>query len=422
MSDDQTLRLGVLALLFLLSAFFSGSETALTAIDRHRVRFLAEKQRHGAARLERLLARPDRLLSAILIGNNLVNIAASVFATTLFIVWFGDRGELATILILTPSLLLIAEVCPKTYAARYPEKVSFWVLQPIVFCMWLMTPLVATVTFFSGLITRLLPGEAERPVISEDEIRTMISVGGEAGIVAEEQHRMLHGVFDLAETRVRDVMVPRTEVIGIEASTPFSQVLEVAQQARHSRFPVYEGDLDNILGIIHSKEILNYVHRPEEFSLVKLARAPYFVPESKHIEPLLHSFRRRRIHLAVVVDEYGGFEGIVTLEDVVEEIVGEIQDEYDAEEEILVRELEPGRFLIDGSTSIRMINRRFELMLSEVHATTLAGFVLRTLGRIPKVGESCRDNGIEFLVRKMDAHRIEEIEMVCPVEEEPKAV
>jgi putative hemolysin len=420
MSDDQSLRLGALALLFVLSGFFSGSETALTAIDRLRVRFLVEKQRPGAARLEKLLARPDRLLSAILIGNNLVNIAASVFATTLFIVWFGDRGELATILILTPTLLLIAEVCPKTYAARYPEKVSFWVLQPILLLMWLMTPLVALVTFVSGLITRLLPGEPTRPVISEDEIRTMISVGGEAGIVAEEQHRMLHGVFELAETRVRDVMVPRTEVVGIEISTPFAQVLEVAQQSRHSRFPVYEGDLDNILGIIHSKEILNYVHRPDEFSLVRLARAPYFVPESKHIEPLLHSFRRRHIHLAVVVDEYGGFEGIVTLEDVVEEIVGEIQDEYDADAEILVRELEPGRFLIGGSTSIRMVNRRFDLHLSETHATTLAGFVLRTMGRIPKVDESCREGEVEFLVRKMDAHRIEEIEMVCPVGTAPK--
>ncbi|PNU20054.1 transporter [Geothermobacter hydrogeniphilus] len=413
MPDDQLLRLGALFVLFLLSAFFSGSETALTAIDRLRVRYLVEKKRPGAERLESLLSNPERLLSAILIGNNLVNIAASVFATTLFIAWFDKHGELATILILTPLLLLFAEVCPKTYAARYPEKVCFLVLRPILLVMLLLFPLVTLVSFLSGLLTRVMPGEEERPLISEDEIRTMISVGGEEGVVAKEQHRMLHGVFELSQIRVRDVMIPRTEVVGIELDTPFDKVLEAVQQARHSRFPVFDGELDNIIGIIHSKEILNYVHRPDEFSLRKLARAPYFVPESKQIETLLQSFRRRRIHLAVVVDEYGGVEGIVTLEDVVEEIVGEIQDEYDAEE-VLFREIEPDRFLVDGSASIRTVNRRFGLDLSETHATTLAGFVLRTLGSIPRPGESCRADGVTFVVRKMEERRIEEIEMRLP--------
>ncbi|ORJ62457.1 HlyC/CorC family transporter [Geothermobacter hydrogeniphilus] len=413
MPDDQLLRLGALFVLFLLSAFFSGSETALTAMDRLRVRYLVEKKRPGAERLESLLSNPERLLSAILIGNNLVNIAASVFATTLFIAWFDKHGELATILILTPLLLLFAEVCPKTYAARYPEKVCFLVLRPIQLVMLLLFPLVTLVSFLSGLLTRVMPGEEERPLISEDEIRTMISVGGEEGVVAKEQHRMLHGVFELSQIRVRDVMIPRTEVVGIELDTPFDKVLETVQQARHSRFPVFDGELDNIIGIIHSKEILNYVHRPDEFSLRKLARAPYFVPESKQIETLLQSFRRRHIHLAVVVDEYGGVEGIVTLEDVVEEIVGEIQDEYDAEE-ILFREIEPDRFLVDGSASIRTVNRRFGLDLSETHATTLAGFVLRTLGSIPRPGESCRADGVTFVVRKMVERRIEEIEMQLP--------
>jgi len=413
MPDDQLLRLGALFVLFLLSAFFSGSETALTAIDRLRVRYLVEKKRPGAERLESLLSNPERLLSAILIGNNLVNIAASVFATTLFIAWFDKHGELATILILTPLLLLFAEVCPKTYAARYPEKVCFLVLRPIQLVMLLLFPLVTLVSFLSGLLTRVMPGEEERPLISEDEIRTMISVGGEEGVVAKEQHRMLHGVFELSQIRVRDVMIPRTEVVGIELDTPFDKVLEAVQQARHSRFPVFEGELDNIIGIIHSKEILNYVHRPDEFSLRKLARSPYFVPESKQIETLLQSFRRRHIHLAVVVDEYGGVEGIVTLEDVVEEIVGEIQDEYDAEE-VLFREIEPDRFLVDGSASIRTVNRRFGLDLSETHATTLAGFVLRTLGSIPRPGESCRVDGVTFVVRKMVERRIEEIEMQLP--------
>lgn len=413
MPDDQLLRLAALFVLFLLSAFFSGSETALMSIDRLRIRYLVEKKHPGADRLDDLLSKPDRLISAILIGNNLVNIAASVFATTLFIAWFDNRGELATILILTPLLLLFAEVCPKTYAARYPEKVCFWVVRPILLVLFLLTPLVILVTALSGLLTRMMPGEAERPLISEDEIRTMISVGGEEGVVAAEQHRMLHGVFDLAQIRVRDVMIPRTEVVGIELGTPFDKVLETVQQARHSRFPVFDGGLDSIIGIIHSKEILNYVHRPEEFSLRTLARAPYFVPESKQIEALLQSFRRRHIHLAVVVDEYGGVEGIVTLEDIVEEIVGEIQDEFDAEE-VLFRELGPQCFMVDGSASIRTVNRRFDLNLSETHAITLAGFVLRTMGSIPRAGECCTVDDVTFIVRKMIERRIEEIEMRLP--------
>lgn len=222
---------------------------------------------------------------------------------------------------------------------------------------------------------------------------------------------MLHGVFELAQIRVRDVMIPRTEVVGIEVSTPFDEVLRQVQQARHSRFPVFDGDMDNILGIIHSKEILNYVHRAEDFSMRDLVRAPFFVPESKRIEALLQSFRDQRVHLAVVVDEYGGVEGIVTLEDVVEEIVGEIQDEFDAEES-LFQEVAPNRYLVEGACPLRDLNKHFGLDLTEEHATTLAGFVMRSLGTIPEEGEECHWRASRFVVRKMVDRRIEKIEMI----------
>lgn len=413
MTEEIFLQLLGLGCLFALSAFFSGSETALTAIDRLRVRYLVEKDRRGARRLEVLLAKPERLLSAILVGNNLVNIATSVFATTLLVSLYGERGELLTILILTPLLLIFAEIAPKTYASRSPETVSFLVLRPILFVMWLLTPALWLVSTVSRSLARLFPGEAERPFISEDEIRTMIAVGEQAGVVAVEQHRMLHGVFELAQIRVRDVMIPRTEVVGIEVETPFEEVLKQVQQARHSRFPVYAGDMDNILGIIHSKEILNYVYRAGEFSIRDLVRTPYFVPESKRIETLLQSFRRQRIHMAVVVDEYGGVEGIVTLEDVVEEIVGEIQDEFDVEEDLL-REIDENRFLVDGACPLRDLNKRFGLQLAEEHATTLAGFVMRSLGTIPEEGDECLWREARFIVRKMVERRIETIEMILP--------
>lgn len=413
MSEEQLLHLLGLGVLFVFSAFFSGSETALMSMDKLRVKYLVQKNRRGAQKLDTLLSRQDRLLGAILVGNNLVNIAASVFATTFFVGLYGERGEFLTILILTPLLLILAEVCPKTYAAQYPEKVSFLVLRPIIAVMVLLMPVVWLVTGVSRLLNRLIKGEEERPIISEDEIRSIIKVGEETGVVAKEQRRMLHGIFELSQTRVRDVMIPRTEVVGIDLNTPFEEALNLAQQAHHSRFPVFEESLENVVGIIHSKDILNYVDRPQEFSLRDLARPPYFVPESKPIATLLQSLRKKRVHLAVVVDEYGGVEGIVTLEDIVEEIVGEIQDEYDVEE-VLIKEIAPGRFLVDGSASLRSINRRFDLHLSEEHANTIAGFLLRTMGTIPEVGDSCESDGTQFIVRKVEDRRVEEIEMLLP--------
>lgn len=413
MTNDQWLHIIGLFVLFILSAFFSSSETALMSMDKLRVRYLAEKDRPGARKLAGLLDRPEKLLSAILVGNNVVNIMVSVFATTLFIEFFGKRGELMTILILTPLLLVFAEVCPKTYAAKYPEKLSFVILHPIRFFMWFLRPVTWLIAGVSSLMTRLLTGEGEKASISEDEIRSIIEFGEHAGVVAKEKRLMLHGVFDLAETRVRDVMVPRTEVVGIDANASFEEVVGITASARHSRFPVYEGSLDHVVGVIHSKEILSYLDNPENFSLQDLARPPYFVPEAKPVEALMQAFRRKHLHLAVVVDEYGGVEGICTLEDIVEEIVGEIQDEYD-EEEILVKKLESGRYLIDGSTALRYINKRFNLSLSEEHVNTLAGFLLHSFGSIPVVGAVCEVEGARFTVREVEDRRIEQIEMEIP--------
>ncbi|MDT8441642.1 MAG: CNNM domain-containing protein [Desulfuromonadales bacterium] len=410
MSADQWWQILGLAVLFVFSAFFSGSETALMAIDRLRVRYLAEKGRPGASRLEALLEKPESLLSAILIGNNLVNIMVSVFATALFIELFSGRGELMTILILTPILLIFAEILPKTLAANYPEPVSFAVLHPIRLVMWLLKPVIVVVGGLSRFFARLFRGDEERPLISEDEIRSIIEFGEQSGVVHTEKRRMLHGIFDLGQMRVRDVMVPRTEVVGIEVDTPFSELVSLCATARHSRFPVYAGALDRVVGIIHSKDVLSYLDRPEEFSLRTVARPPYFVPEAKPIESLLQAFRRKRLHLAVVVDEYGGVEGIVTLEDIVEEIVGEIQDEYD-DEEVLIQPIGPNRFLVDGSATLRSINRRFDLALSEEHVNTLAGFMMHSLGSIPEVGDVCEVAGLRCTVREVEDRRIETIEL-----------
>lgn len=414
MVEENLWRLVVLFLLLLLSGFFSGSETALMALDRLRVKFLQQKGHPGAAQLAEMLERPDRLLGGILVGNNLVNIAASVVATGYFVSQYGERGELLTILILTPVLLILAEVCPKTFAAQFPEKTSFFVLRPILLVLWIFTPVIYVVTRISGVLTGFFHrGGREDATLSEDEIRAIIEAGEESGVVAAEQRRMLHGVFDLSETRVRDVMLPRTEIVGVEAESSFSDVLEILRSARHSRFPVYKESLDNIVGVIHSKDILGCIGKEDIFSLKEVCRKPHFVPESNRIAVLLQSFRKRKEHLAIVVDEYGGVEGLVTLEDVVEEIVGEIHDEHDIEEADF-RPLGPNRFLVDGAISLRALNRRFHLDLPEEHVTTLAGLLMQKMGKIPVEGDSCEIDAIRFGVRQMDDRRIEVVEMLLP--------
>jgi putative hemolysin len=403
----------VMGLLFMLSAFFSGSETALMALDRSRVRYLVEKKRSGAVDLEKMLSHPDRLLGGLLIGNNIVNIALSVLATTFFVRLYGERGDLLTIAILTPLVLIVSEVCPKTIAARRAEEVSFLVRRPIKIVLFLLGPLIWFVTRFSALLTKLLKADTEHPHLSADEIQTMIALGAKAGSLPGEQHKMLHGVFELAQIRVRDVMIPRTEVDGVEFSAGFSEILAQITASTHSRFPVYKEDADNIVGLIHSKDILRYIDKPHEFDMLKVMREPYFVPEAKQVQALLQAFRRRRVHLAVVLDEYGGVEGIVTLEDVLEEIVGEIQDEYDIEEPGIIA-MGEGRYLIDGGISLRVFNRRFNLDINEEEATTVAGLMLSSLGQIPEEGQSCRIDDMTLTAHKVVMHRIELIELQLP--------
>lgn len=413
MSEHQWYQLAVMLLLFVLSAFFSGSETALLAIDRLRIKYLVEKKRRGARELERLLANPEWLLGGLLVGNNLVNITLSVVATTFFVKLFGARGDIYTVAILTPMLLIFSEVCPKTYAARRAENVSFKVLRPIRLVLWLLAPVIWLVTGVSGLITRLFKGEDGTSGLSADEIKTMISLGARSGSLAQGQQRMLHGVFELSQLRVRDLMIPRTEVAGIDVDLPFYRLLEQVKSSTHSRFPVYSGTLDSVVGVIHSKDVLRYVNEPEKFDIRRVMREPYFVPEAKQVEALLLAFRKKRVHLAVVLDEYGGVEGIATLEDVLEEIVGEIQDEYDDEEQGIVA-LDAATFLIDGGVNLRALNRRLGLDFSEDDATTIAGLMLCCLGHIPNEAEQCHIDGVELVARKVEQRRIEQIELRMP--------
>jgi len=400
--------LGVLVVLLLLSAFFSGSETALLGADWLKMRYLARKGDRRARIYQRLMERRDLLLGTILVGNNLVNIAAAAIATALALATFGERGIALATGAMTLLLLVFGEIAPKTFASQRAEPLALTVAPVFALLGRLMYPAVVAVTFLSNGLLRLFgarPEATPRQSLSEDEIRTLIAEGGATGAVGESKRRMLHGIFQMGRQTVREVMVPRTRVRALEVTTPMSEAVESFVGTGYTRLPVFRENLDEIVGIAHARDALAILGKGAGGSLASIAREPFFVPESKDLESMLLEFQTKRTHIAVVVDEYGGVEGIVTLEDVLEEIVGEIRDEHDVEGEA-IRFLPGGEVLVHGGVSLRDVNGRLKLRLATDTDVTLGGFVMTRLGHIPEVGESFRHGSSIFAVERTGRNRV----------------
>ncbi len=400
--------LGLLALLLLLSAFFSGSETGLLGADWLRMRYLARKGNRSARLYQRLLQRRDILIGTILVGNNVVNVAASAIATALAISVWGEEGILVATGAMTVVLLVFGEIAPKTYASQHSGLVALAVAPIFAVATRVLYPVVAVVTFLSNGLLRLLgarPEASARPSLSEDEIRTLLTDSAEAGVVAESKKRMLHGVFQMGRRTVREVMVPRTRVRGLEVTTPLAEALQAFHQSGYTRLPVYRESLDEVVGIAHARDALALIARGGKTSLAAIAREPFFVPESQDLESLLYDFQKRRSHLALVVDEFGGIEGLVTMEDVLEEIVGEIRDEHDVEGETL-RFLPGGEVLVHGAVGVRDVNARLGLKLPLEPDVTLGGFITTRLEHLPQVGERLQYRGTAFTVERVGRHRV----------------
>ena len=398
-------------ILLILSAFFSGSETALLSFPRLRLKHLARKGDRRAVVILALLKRPDRLLGTILVGNNLVNTAAVSIATYLVASWMTDKEQavLITTVVMTLLLLIFGEITPKTFAARHPEGVSFFITPLIRGIMALLSPIVRGLTFFTNRLLNLFKVEKSEffPSLSEEEIRSIIHMGYEEGVVGKEKRRMLHAIFRMGETMVKDVMLPRGIMTALEVNTPLSKVVEVIRATGHSRIPVYEGELENIIGVVHTKDLIGACQG--DFDLRRVMRKPYFVPESARIGTVLRDMQKRRVHLALVVDEYGGLEGMVTLEDILEEIVGEIRDEYDIEEKELITTLPDGTALVDGKASINDINEALNLSIEPGPDHTLAGFILTKLGRIPEAKEELIIDGLKLSIEEVSRRTIKRV-------------
>ncbi len=413
MSGIETLYLVFLLVCLLLSAFFSSSETAFISLQRIRLEHMVDTKVKGAGRVAKMLQRPEKLLSAILLGNNLVNTAAAAMGTALAIsFWGAEEGVLIATIGVTILLLIFGETTPKTIATQHTERLSLLLARPIEVLSWLFTPFVVALSWISSGFSKMVGGApVSRSLVTDEEIRTMISVGHREGTVEGSEAEMLHKVFDFGDRPVREVMIPRTEVVWVEKGISLADFLAIYAESPLSRFPVYQENMDNVAGILSVKDVLMAQAKGvinEESLIDDLIRPAYFAPESKHISELFTEMRDKNYRVAVVVDEYGGTAGIVSLSLLVEEIVGPVGDEF-AEVEKEYEAINEHTFQIDGGMSVEEANEEMGLGLPEGSYETVAGFVLDLLGRIPKVGERLRYQGMGLVVTEMRGVKIEKI-------------
>jgi putative hemolysin len=409
----ETIYLVLLLVCVALSAFFCSSEIAFTSVQRIRIEQLISAKVKGAERVARLVKRPERFLSTVLLGTNLVNVAAAALGTTLAAnIWGEGNAVLIATIVVTIVLLIFAETTPKTIAAHHAERLSLIFAWPIQIVSWLFTPFVIVLSWIASAFSRLAGGApVPRSLVTDKEIRTMISVGHREGTVEEAEAEMLHKVFDFGDLPVSEVLVPRTEVISIEKGTKLADFLALYAENPLSRFPVYQDNMDNVVGILSVKDVLMAQAKEtitEDDVIDDLIRPAYFAPETKHINKLFAEMRDKNYRMCVVVDEYGGTAGIVSLSRLVEEIVGPVGDELAAVEKEY-EAINEYTFLIDGSMRIEEANEEMGLELPSGDYETVAGFVLKLLGYIPKTGEKLRYKGLRLVITEMRGVKIEKI-------------
>jgi putative hemolysin len=401
-------------LFLLLSAFFSSSETSFIAVNPYKLDYLEKKGSKRARLVKRMLERVDNLLATILIGNTLVNVAAASIATFIFVSLIPNKNHaiLLATLVTTFLILILAEITPKTYAAYNPIKLSFLFVQPIRFFILIFYPFVKAFTFISRLIfpSSQKKEKGLRRSLSTEEIKVLLTMGIKG--MSSFRKNMISGVLDIGSRPIREIMVPRPQVKAIEMKFSIQQILDIVLSAGFSRFPVYKGRLDNIEGLIHVKDVIPYLVDNKEFNINTVIREPFFVPELASLENVLLQMQETANHLVFVVDEFGNMEGIVTLEDIIEEIVGEIQDEYDPKEEWF-SQVEENVYVVKGRISIKDVNQRLLLELPEKREyTTLAGFFLYEFGKIPQEGEVLSYESYRFVVEKMSKRHINSLRII----------
>lgn len=412
MSD--TVYLIILLVLVLLSGFFSSAETALTTVNKVRVRMLVEANNKSAVILDRIINNSGKLLSTVLIGNNIVNLSASAIATFYAQKTFGNYAVSIATGILTFIVLIFGEIIPKTTATIYSEKMSLIYARPIYALMVVLTPIIFIIENLSLFIMKLFridPNKKETR-FTENELRTIVDVSHEEGVIETDERKMINNVFDLGDTHAKDIMVPRIDVTMADVNASYNELLELFRRDKYTRFPVYEDTADNVIGIINVKDIfLNDVDK-DSFSIRDYMREPHYTYEHKDVDELFIEMQSASANISIVLDEYGITEGIVAMEDILEEIVGEIRDEYDHDEEQIINRISDTEFIVEGQVKLDDINEIINTDLQSEEYDSVGGIIMECLDHLPQVGETVVLDGCTLTVISVDKNRIDKVKII----------
>ena len=419
MGPSDAIQLVVLVILLALSAFFSSAETALTTVNRLRVRALVDDGDARAIVLAKVIDDPGKLLSAILIGNNIVNISASSIATLLATNFFGNAGAGIATGVMTLLVLIFGEVTPKTMASLKAEKIALSYAKTIYGIMFVFTPLIFILDLLSGGLLRLLGVDPDKrdDSVTEEDLRTIVEAGHEDGVLETEEHKMINNVFDFGDHQAKDIMVPRVDMCFLKLDATYEDFMEIYREEKFTRIPVYEETRDNVIGILNVKDLILY-DKNQEFHVKDFLREAYYTYEFKNTSELMMEMRKNSISIAIVLDEYGATAGLVTLEDLLEEIVGDIRDEFDEAEAEEVQQLGEREYLVEGACKLEDLNDMIGLGIESEDYDSIGGIVIDALQHLPSEGEEVTlDNGTRLIVEKIDKNRIEKVHIYLP---EPK--
>ena len=418
MDSSVVIQLIILAVLILLSALFSSAETSLTTSNKLKIQSLADQGSKRARILLKISEDSGKMLSAILIGNNLVNNAATALTTSLIIQLFGNSAVGIATGVITLLILIFGEISPKTLATIHSEKMALLYAPLIHFLMKIFTPVIFIVNKLSMGVLFLLRVNPDQKVntMTEHELRTIVDVSHEDGVIESEEKEMIYNVFDMGDAKAKDIMVPRVHVTFADINSTYDELIEIFREDKFTRLPIYEETTDNVVGTINMKDLLLYNYNDKkEFHVRDILREAYFTYEYKSISELLVEMRQASINIAIVLDEYGETAGLITLEDLLEEIVGEIHDEYDENEEEFVRQINDREYIIEGSMNLDDLNDSLGLTLSSEDYDSLGGFIIEHLDRLPEQGdELTTDDGIRLVVEALQKNRVESVHLYIP--------
>lgn len=420
MDSKSITQLIILVLLLILSAFFSSAETAFTTASRIRMRTLAENGNKRAMRVLTITDDMHKMLSAILIGNNIVNLSASSIATTLAIRIFGDIGAGIATGILAVLILIFGEISPKTLATIHADKIALAYSSVVYWLMYVLTPVIFIINWLSMGFLKLLHTnpDAGKSAMTEEEFKTIVDVGHETGVLENSEHEMINNVFDFGDSQAKEIMIPRIDMTFAKLDSTYDELIEIFRKDKFTRLPVYEDSKDNVIGIINMKDLL-LCEDKLHFQIRDLIREPYFTYEQKNTSGLFLEMQKNSINIAIVLDEYGVTAGMITLEDLLEEIVGEIRDEYDADEEDPLVQIGEREYLIQGSMNLEDLCDELDLPFRSEDYDTIGGYLIGLLDHLPEKNEIIiTDENILLKAAKMDKNRIEQIYMKLPAKEE----